>query len=225
MTPRLLLLQYKQEPTGSVPHNLRRHINHPAPSLSLPHRHGIQVVDDARFGQQPFEHGGKPCPRERASLAAAVEPLEQQPAGRINVATQGLAVATDAVVLDVSLEVAAQIVHHGLAALTAQLPQALIEPLELVAKPLALGLAPHHKVALAAAPDEVREAQEVEGLRAPVPILLAALRRLAAEAQHGRLARLDLQVEGRQSCGELRVKPPGVVLPLEARHEVISVPH
>jgi hypothetical protein len=71
----------------------------------------------------------------------------------------------------------------------------------------------------------VREAQEVEGLRAPVSILLAALRRLAAEAQHGRLARLDLQVEGRQSCGELRVKPPRVILPLEARHEVIGVPH
>ena len=55
------------------------------------------------------------------TLTAAIEPLEQNSAYAVDIRFQAAAVATDAKVRNVSLQVPLRIVHHGASAARAQL--------------------------------------------------------------------------------------------------------
>ncbi|WP_242482642.1 class I SAM-dependent methyltransferase [Thiocystis violacea] len=95
-------------------------LHHPAPSLSLPPRNGVEVMDDPSARQQWANGGTEALPGQRAALTAAIEPLEQQAAGEVDVSRQGAAIAAHTVVLDVPAQVAHEVGQHGRPALRAQ---------------------------------------------------------------------------------------------------------
>ena len=161
-------------------------------------------MNDAGRGEQRPDHPAKALPGHRAPLAAPVQPLEQVVRGKVHIARHATAVAADAVVLDMSAQMAPDIGHHGLPTFGPQSPQASTELLELLADPLAFRLAPHHKAPCAAAPEVVGESEKAEG---PGCVTVAGVitRGLAAEGQHRRLTGLHLQVELRQPLLHLRL--------------------
>jgi len=122
-------------------------------------------------------------------------------------------------------EVALHICHHGFTPFDPQRPKALIQQLQFPSKPLAFCLATDHEVSAAAAADNVREAEEVEGCGAAQPVLVTVPLCAAAKAQYRRLVGFHLQLKGRQSFHQLGQKTPCILLILEARDEIISKAH
>jgi hypothetical protein len=68
-----------------------------------------------------------------------------------------------------------ELLQHGLAPRDPQRPQTLVQPLQLLAKALALGLVSDPKAPFAAVADKVREAEEVKGLGTAPPVLVTLL--------------------------------------------------
>ena len=83
-------------------------LHHPAPSLSLPPRDGIEIMENPGAGEHGANVRSKTLPRQRTTLAAPIEPLEQQAGGGIEIARQGTAVTADAVVLNVNARMPAR---------------------------------------------------------------------------------------------------------------------
>jgi len=71
----------------------------------------------------------------------------------------------------------------------------------------------------------MREAQEIEGGRFPVPPPAAVPDGEAPELQQASLVRVSRQVERRQSCAQFLLKRPRFGPLLEAQHAVLGVPH
>ena len=80
-----------------------------------------------------------------------------------------------------TLEMSTDIVHHDLATQKPQASQADIQFFKFLLNTLALRLVTHHKVSFAAFPHIVREAKEIEGLWATMPILFAMRLRQVSE--------------------------------------------
>jgi hypothetical protein len=106
-------------------------------------------------------------------LTASVEPFAKEPTGPKKVIPQASRITADAIVLNMAPKMTLHIPHHGSAPFDSQDPQTLAQQFQLLAKPLSLRLASHHKVSSAATADKVREAQEGKGGGTLQPILPA----------------------------------------------------
>jgi hypothetical protein len=118
-------------------------------------------MDDPRAWQDSIEV----VPLDAAALTTSIEPFEQKAAAGIQILPQTSAIATDSKILEVAPEMLLHILHHGSAPVCPQNIQTHTEFLQLLARPLALGLATHHKTTSATSRNEVREAKKIEGLR------------------------------------------------------------
>src|SRR5450631_611260 len=88
-------------------------LHHPAPSLRHPPRGWVEVMDNPRTRQVWTDTRVEPGPRHAAPLTAAVQPFEQEAASVVTVPLHTPEVATDAIVLDVALEMSDDILQHG----------------------------------------------------------------------------------------------------------------
>ena len=132
-------------------------LHHPAPSLSPPRRLRIEVMNNLHSGKPTCNDCPERRPRHRTTLAAPVEPLTEKPASKIIICLQALHIPADSVVLDVPPKMILHIAHHDSAPFHSQVPQALIQQLQLLTKTPPLRLPVYHESPAAAQAHEVRE--------------------------------------------------------------------
>jgi len=99
-------------------------------------------------------------------------------------------------------------------------PQADLHLLQLGLHALANRLPKHHEPSLLCLPADMREAEEVEGLRLAQTGALSVLRRMASELDQPRLLRVQLQLELLHSFFQFQPEPFGLVFVLEPNHDV-----
>src|SRR3990170_1656016 len=96
---------------------------------------------------------------------------------------------------------------------------------QLCLQPLPDRLPHHREPSIPLLPADVREAEEVERLRLPLPGAPPALSRIRAECQQARLLGVQLQLELREPLAQLCQEPLSVSPVLEPHDDVIRVPH
>jgi hypothetical protein len=104
-------------------------------------------------------------------------------------------------------------------------PQADLHLLQLGLHALANRLPKHQKPPLLRLPADVREAEEIEGLRLAQTGALSIRRRVASELEEPRLFRVQLQLELLHSFHQFRPEPFGLVFELESNHDVVGITH
>jgi hypothetical protein len=104
-------------------------------------------------------------------------------------------------------------------------PQFHFDRLKLGPQSLRYRLRPHDKSALRCPATQVREAQEVEGRRFPVPLSRSIPGRKTPKFEQAGLLRVPYQGELCQSCAQFPLKLLRFSPMLEAQHDVIGVPH
>ncbi len=120
-------------------------------------------MENPGFGEHGTNVRSKTLPRQRPTLAAPIEPFEQQAGGSVEVRCQTAAIAANAVILNVTAHMPDKEGQHGIAAFRAQTPQVRIQQLELLVHPLGIGFAPDHETPPPTPPNVVGKAEEAKG--------------------------------------------------------------
>ncbi len=104
-------------------------------------------------------------------------------------------------------------------------PQADLHLLQLGLHTLANRLPKHHEPSPLRLSADMREAEEVEGLRLAQTSALPVGRRMASERDQARLFRVQFQLELLHAFFQLRPEPLGLVFVLEPNHDVVRITH
>ena len=212
----------------NVPHRTGL-VDFPHPALqenSLHGRQRVQVVNDAGLRQRVvLPVLVEACPVERASLAAAVEPLQGQTQRHAREALERRHVAADPVVLVVPSQLRRQ--DRPPLLRRQEVPHALeprVQLFALLAELLPARPPAHDELTPAAGAAEVGKPKEVEGVSTTI-LAFRVLSFVAAEADHTRLLRMQLQFKLREPFPQRLLHVPGVVLVLNHADEIVRITH
>ena len=123
-------------------------------------------MDDPRAWQVRADHPIKAVQSHAAALTASIEPFKQKTPRLMRILAETATVATHSVILEyVALEMSTDVLQHGFTSAGPHCRQTHAEGLDFLPDAFALSLAANNETSAAGAPDKVREAQEVKGLR------------------------------------------------------------
>jgi hypothetical protein len=144
-------------------------------------------------------------PVDRATLTAAVEPLEEHAGDLVDVAAYAASVPTHAIVLNVCFQMAPCVSDHRSPTLEPQPRQTLSQCFELVADSLPLRLTTYRKAAAPGTLDVVREA-----FLSFDTAFLASLWQPARIACDPTLSAQDIRIAQCSVLNELCIRPRGI---------------